>query len=498
MWVEVNSAYKQYSGNYIGHNLKMLAKYDAGLIKYYGSVLDNSGQCGPLLIINMNEQKWASACTIDFTYSYAEEDAERQTVFVKDQSVSMATYTDVGSATGQVVLNKGTREYTQTLFNTSQFIHEITDITVSDDTQHIRIYCLADTGTKLLHGFHNELIRDHIERLQESFLVCPPQCPYCEGTGEDPDGVLDYCPDCTGYKYSGKNEIAHLDWFDKVKAAEYKVKLLNESADSFKWRSWAKRWWITPVKDRIKEYISHFLRIDADKVDIDEVFGGYVNQVFEYREAYWVVRIPTSNSSSPIGGKLSVDDFTLRSIIDELTPAGTSVIILEYSEYVEGDNDEYLEDYKIGGVWQDIGQQIDNGGFNPVIEVDLLTSYSYGMRFGDAYWNGLTSYSTSTNCDAVSPAATYNGTGDSIIRISIAIDTILPVVPQTGKITIDGDIYYYSSWTSQEFTLRTTLTKDYVLDDVVVVGWYSSLADEAEYDEKIQYDQVWVDQVWIN
>jgi len=69
---------------------------------------------------------------------------------------------------------------------------------------------------------------------------------------------------------------------------------------------------------------------------------------------------------------------------------------------------------------------------------------------------------------AAVPAGTYNGTGDSIIKVKVA--TIDPS-NSTGTVIIDGDSYEYTAFdtgtTDTEFTLSGTLTKDYLEDDVV-------------------------------
>jgi len=275
---------------------------------------------------------------------------------------------------------------------------------VNDKLQDIKIYCLGDNGVKILYGFNNEVVREITEILQKAFLLSPPECPLCEGTGEYPEGVE--CPDCNGYKFRGNTDITNYNWLYKQKAAEVDVYPLDNEGDSFQWLAWAKKWWITPTKDRIKEYISHFLRIDADKITIDEHYGYEDDQgVFHWREVYWVVRIPiTSGGDNIVGDIVPTDDFTLQSLIYNVTPAGVSVVILEYSEIYEGEYDDYCDDYQtpaaytlsglhsIGATTITVTTAIDvNTPINSSIVVNTgSTDYEY--RY--SHWSGSVFYLT--------------------------------------------------------------------------------------------------------
>jgi len=65
------------------------------------------------------------------------------------------------------------------------------------------------------------------------------------------------------------------------------------------------------------------------------------------------------------------------------------------------------------------------------------------------------------------PALDYNGTGDAIVRVKEAIDTL----PTSGVLEIAGDEYAYTTITiaDKEFNLSGTLSKDYSEDDAVYI-----------------------------
>ena len=353
--IEINDSYKKYDGGWLGHNLFLLAENKEGVARYYGSVHDLYGQCGPIIIVNENDQRWAQACVVNFDYEVCEHGIDTD-IIVRSDKVTHKGWTQVvGTESGSVTITAGTKGYHQISF-TDHYIHKITALTIDDTLQNVKIYCMADDGIRLLQGFNeNEINRAMLDIIEASQWVSPPPCPLCDGTGEYPEGTE--CPDCLGYKFDGKNAQ---EQFLVEKAYRFNIKQRDETDESFQWRAWAQQWWMIPTKTRIKEYIAHFTKVDVSRISIEEHY---------FPEAYWIIRLPIfSLGTQAVGNLLSVDDNTYDELLESITPAGTSVIIREFYEF--GDLDIFEE----------------RGLIETDVSVDNNARSSWGMDWLDGNW----------------------------------------------------------------------------------------------------------------
>jgi len=373
---EINPSYKKYSGTWLGHNLYILAEIKDSKARFFGSIFDYVGQCGPLIFVNMNNQRWARDCVVNFTYRRCiigtnktlnvRGDVVTTKGFVKNDTDLLPTV-----YTGSVTIPAGTQDYHQFKFHNPDYVdqtgteidkvlydthyaHVILTLSITDPLQEVKVYCMADDGMRLLDSFNDaEVQRSMIDILERSQFVSPPPCPLCSSTGliDNGSGEDITCTDCDGYKFHGENAQG---FFLKDKAERFGVKKRDETDESFQWRAWAKQWWIIPTQDRIKEYISHFTRVDKSKIQIEEKF---------FPEAIWTIRLPIlSGGLNTVGDLLSPDDSTYNEIFGDLNPAGTSVVVRSYREY--GDFDIFEEE-----------------GMKKTVVLDTDARWSWGMAW---------------------------------------------------------------------------------------------------------------------
>lgn len=313
MILEVSDAYKKKNGEYLGHNLPLLAEHSGTDTRIFGDIMPN---CGPLLIINENQQRWVATGYVRFTYNIAEFSGYI-TETVNNISYQQAVYTGVvGEYTGTVYFESGMREYSQQIYNDHQHIRKINSMYVSDPLQEIKVFCIADDGARLFYGMHDELIRDLNEIVEQGLFISPPKCQLCNGSGLYEGST---CIDCSGYKYIGRNAQK---WLLEERCKDVGIYKRTEIEDSFQYRGWAKKWWLVPTQKEVIRYMSHFLNTPSGNIVIVENY---------FPEAYWKIQFPrVSLGSFGVGNLLSLSGTTYQELIDDVTPAGTQAVLEGY------------------------------------------------------------------------------------------------------------------------------------------------------------------------
>lgn len=312
MIMEVTNAYKVMVSNYIGHALPLMAQLTGSYNAVYGSILP---LCGPLLFINQNKQRWTTGCAVSYTYKKAILSGYESKRF-NDLAYYKKSFTGLETIySGSFYIETGTREYSQFCENTD-YVYEVLSITGSDPFQEINIYCLADDGSRLIHALETENTRNLEDIAERGLFLHPPTCLVCGGEGIY-SGIT--CPECSGYRYVGRNAEKYLL---TQRAKDVGILKQTESEESFQYRAWAKKWHIVPTKSEVKRYIAHMLRTATGNIEIEEHY---------MPEAYWIVRFPAVvKEEVGIGDLLSISGNTLQNIVSYCEPAGTRAILQEY------------------------------------------------------------------------------------------------------------------------------------------------------------------------
>jgi hypothetical protein len=318
-------------GARIGHSFPFIAQISGSYNACYGSIFP---LCGPLIFINQNKQLWTTGCMITYKYKKATFSEYESKRFIDKQYYRKNFVSGVTVYTDTVYIETGTREYSQFYGNTD-YVYEVTELTGSDPTQEINVYCMADDGARLLNNMEDETTRNMLDIIQRGLFVHPPLCKLCNGVGTY-NGTI--CTECRGYKYKGWNAEKYLL---TQRGKDVGVFRQTDSEESFQYRTWAKKWHITPTKNEVKRYIAHMIRTDTGMIDIEEHY---------LPECYWILRYPAIIAlENGIGDILSIYGTTLQNIVSYCEPAGTRGLLEEYYYMVS--------DY---GVW-DYCHNIESG-----------------------------------------------------------------------------------------------------------------------------------------
>ncbi len=330
MLMEVTNAYKIATegivtstalvGARIGHSFPFMAQISGSYNACYGSIFP---LCGPLIFINQNKQLWTTGCTISFKYKKATFSEFERKRFIDINYYRKMFITGDTVYTDSIYIETGTREYNQ-FYGNSDYVYEVTELSISDPTQEINVYCMADDGSRLINTMENETTRDMLNIVQRGLFVHPPLCQLCKGVGVYNNVV---CPECRGYKYKGLNAEKYLLY---QRGKDVGILRKTDSEESFQYRVWAKKWHITPTKNEVKRYVAHMLRTNTGMIDIEEHY---------LPECYWVLRYPAIVSlDRGVGDILSITGTSLQEIVSYCEPAGTRGFIEEYY-YIESDHD---------------------------------------------------------------------------------------------------------------------------------------------------------------
>ena len=304
----------------IGHAFYPMAEYNG--VNNTTSVYNSSlPQAGDLLMITEKEQRHVTSETIYFTYKAAELTGTTSTTNY-GISYALSDYSGIDTTySGFLTIPTGTRAGKEFMFHdpNDYYIHQITSITGVDPNQTVKIYGLADPGIKFIYGCNTEKMKDLAHDIKRAIWVHPPECLYCSGSGNDPDVDTTTCPDCSGYKYVGKNADKFL-LTDRAK--DVGVTKRNETTNEFQLRAWAKKWWKIPTKDYIIDYFAYFLNTNTGNLSLTLYTG---------LEAYWVLSYPASTYE--VGDRIPTDSKTIQEMANDLTIAGLSAVVKPYVNF---------------------------------------------------------------------------------------------------------------------------------------------------------------------
>lgn len=399
MVLEISPAYKQHEGTsenavgFIGHDLDLLGEVMSGRSRVFGSIMPN---CGPLLIINGNKQRYVTGCTVSFTYRAAEQSGfEEGNIY--DTDYEYPVYVEVsGIFSGSVEIPADQRAYSQFLYD-DHYVHELLSVSLTDNTQDVHVYCLGDDGARLCYAMNNELTRAAIDTMSRSVWIHPPLCILCSGVGEYPEGTT--CPDCNGYKYVGRMADKK-PLIDRLK--DVNIFQRSEEETTSQYRGWAKKWWLIPTASEIKRYLSHFLRLDERYIDLEESYQP---------EAIWTVRYPLQTFGRTLMGDIiPVTGTTMLDLVRDIAVAGTQPILEAYYELGSASG-IHAYDKNMSSRPHDTGL-VDYGvGF-----VDMYSSWSnssFGSTFGVSFFNDSGYYGISGT------TGYYHGSGYGMTGIEI-------------------------------------------------------------------------------
>jgi len=551
------------SGRKIGHHLALIAEIENGQKRLYGEILNKYSQCGPLLFININQQSWDRDCVVTFKYKKAfqynttsmdykltfigewerddryptEDDYLESILEVGDYWVMADDYTILGTdfvkgefiictsvdpitwVRGEVGWNKvnvrdniiyepmyvpytesgsiveyedtitipaGERAYVQHYHN-NDFVYEITDLSISDSTQKVMIYSMADDGIRTLYGFNTEHLRHLVEYLHRHYFPVPDTCPACEGSGLEDEDV---CSECDGYRFvANQNENTPDGFYDYLIEQQALVKGLrkeSETWESFRWKTWSKFWWVDPTREKIKNFVGHFLNVEPERIDIEQQ---------SFPEAVWTIRIPLNAT----GNIIETNDHNLESLIYEISPAGTSVIIKELVTYYEGDYILYADNYYNTGVNTEIfpENQINYGCILPSQIGDRLCRGVVGVHIEDMLMGEGYECKIDTLNGAHSPSATTVDTNtgcydDGMPHYNI-LENTTGILYLWNQDTNVWDRYDYEDYDNalKTFTLLsgTSLTDDYDSSNTVKI-YYKVAENEITADYQDFFNSV--------
>jgi hypothetical protein len=351
---------------------------------------------------------------------------------------------NIAEFTGSVTIPAGTRAYVQHYFN-DDYVYKVYDITISDSTQRVRIYALADNGMRLLYGFNTEYLRNIIEYLHRRYFPSLDECPTCDGTGLVSGST---CPDCNGYKYlANPNELlpdGNYDYLTDILAEVKGYRKQSETYESYRWKVWSKYWWKVPITERIKEYVGHFLRIDPESINIVKP---QANSDGVIAECIWKIEIELADAGDIID--ITSTDQNIKELIYEISPAGTNVIITRLIGFEDGEYKDYEDNY-----WEDPGptevispKQLNYGCVCDDFGQDILSGRCVKTHHEDII------FSTGMN----RTEGTYSsGVGTTSLVIS---ETLTNVNSCSGILYVEGTRYDYTNYNSATQTF--TLTANY-------------------------------------
>ena len=407
----ITDAYKKVEGGLLGFYIPIMAQF-SGHARIYGDILPN---CGPLLIVNENKQRYVSGSTITFTYQAAEQSG---TVieYVNDIAYERKVFSGTDTIyTGIVEIEADTREYSQHLFTGHMHIRNIQSLTVDDDTQEVKIYCLADDGARILYGQHTESLRELSDIMADGVWVSPPECIRCNGEGVIGDIT---CPDCEGYKYVGRHAK---QWLLHKRAEDIGVKQRTESEQAFQLRAWARKWWLIPTASEVKRFIGNFLNINTGLITIEENYSP---------EAYFVVRLPFSIQGERIvGDNISLSGYTIQEIMNDVSPAGTRGFIQGYYLFTDDSAiHDYCHDFSTGTHGTFVEPFY---GYHFPSVLDNWQNSWWGSDWGELY---------------------YWDYPDTYFQEDNGIRNISGVGLYSGSIYVSGETSFYSGMSSGMFT----------------------------------------------
>ena len=344
-----------------------------------------------------------------------------------------------------VTIPAGHRLNAQT-FATSDYAYKITGLTVTGgDDQHIEVYCLSDSGIRLLNLYTLDDLEDIYEYMLRRYFPHFDPCP---------DDNCDYnCTTCGGYGYIDNPSEAPpytsitSDWLAR-KYADAKGVKFEKNWERYRWRVWAKYWWVEPSKEKIKEFVGHFTGIDPDRIGIETT---------NYPELIWTIRIPVKDGTRNILGE---DDVDYKSLVDDIVIAGGNIIIKDILIYYEGEYDDYYSDI--------IPLKVASYTPNVVtLDTDNLTlDYTWindSITDMTAVYSGTGPYKITTTTNI---STTYLTVGQ---RVLTKVYTVTPTLLATewGRVgSINGMLIFYYD-TDLGLTTENTVDVREVLDMIV-------------------------------
>ena len=285
-------------------------------------------------------------------------------------------------------------------------IYEITSITANVEVLErggrISFYGLASTGSKILWLIGMYKTHNMIKEIINGIWSAPTECPFCSGSGDDPDNPGDDCPQCDSYGYSGYNATKGIS-IDKG----YDVRLTREKFDEYPisatddakvWKFvnkvWTQKWWVTPTVSEIKRLFAHFYNVREDDI--------YITERHHFSMPHWDIDLPIESEK---GSPFDIGDIELMKYIAEsVTPAGVNVFVGFYTVTYLGNLDG-------------LECEIDTRVGDRIITKKLLCSsieQNYGpiQRGRFRFWNGWNEAVDNFEAVGVSGIWTTDGTVD--------------------------------------------------------------------------------------
>lgn len=345
----LNTAFKRINEQtpYAGHNLIELAEWNRtdGFIKKdtakFGDVVV---PCPVIAIVETKIRE--SNLTLTITGKVAEQTGT-ETFEQIGRSITKEVY-GVGATTIQTTFELPRFTRTGATFLISGLenkIYEISDITENVEIfgqrgGKIKFYGLASDGAKVLWLLGMYKIHNTIKEIINSIWTVPTTCPYCSGSGVDPDSG-DTCPQCLSYGYSGYNAEKGIQ-IDKgydvkltrEKFSEYPVSDANDAKIwEFVNKIWTQKWWVTPTPNNIKDLFAHFYNVRSEDIIITERF--------HFSMPHWQIDLPIETQ---LGSPFDAGDTELAKFIAEsVTPAGVNVFVGFYETRFIGNLDDMFE-----------------------------------------------------------------------------------------------------------------------------------------------------------
>jgi hypothetical protein len=339
----VNESYKKAydslgSGMYreVGHSYPLIAKYESGFARYYGSAYPRVGQ---ILAINEEEQNFAENATVTVKYSGADFSGWTTGEIPGITGYEYKVYT-TGTRTGEYTytIYSGTRAKSQEVFGEN--VHEIYDVEVIEGSvspepklQHINFYIIGDDGAAIINGFSSETERQRVHEIKESQFIHPQSCKLCSGDGSYQGSI---CPHCDGrghIGYKASNKMMELVGYGFEEYRRF------EDYQELQHRIWAKKQWIFPNKKQIKQYVADVAGIDSGTIDVT-VENTKLECNFKIQFPY--AAGGTAWDVSETFNVLIRDRETLQDMVSLVEPAGTNAIITPY--YLLQDKSEMTYD----------------------------------------------------------------------------------------------------------------------------------------------------------
>jgi len=346
----LNTAFKKKREDtaFRGHELVHLGQWNrtAGFVKYDSAKFEDTAFPSPVIAI-VDERMREDNITLSITAKIAQEDST-ETFEQIGREITLDTYEPTDTTVSvDFEIPRFTRKGAVFLISgLGNKVYEITNITanvdiVSQRGGKVNFYALASTGSKILWLIGMYKIHNMIKEIINSIWIAPDVCPYCDGSGVDPD-TGDTCPQCDSYGYSGYNAEKGIQ-IDKG----YDVRLTREKFDEYPvsdanneliWKFinqvWTQKWWVTPTVNEIKRLFAHFYNVREEDIIITERY--------HFSMPHWQIdlpRIPTTGSPFDAG-----DIDLIKFIAESVTPAGVNVFVGFYDVTYIGNLDELLYD----------------------------------------------------------------------------------------------------------------------------------------------------------